>query len=126
MTGGHRESRSTVWRDPWMWLGGRDAGAVPGEGAPVDLLRLAGASRCWTTRPSATRGSTPPTWPPATPSWCWLPSEPSAFGQADADEVSAGFGGARVELVDGRALTWYGPRISAALAAFRDLFGGTG
>jgi hypothetical protein len=31
-----------------------------------------------------------------------------------------------VELVDGRALTWYGPRIPAALAAFRDLFGETG
>jgi hypothetical protein len=30
------------------------------------------------------------------------------------------------ELVDGRALTWYGPRIPAAVAAFRDLFGGTG
>jgi hypothetical protein len=85
-----------------------------------------GASRCWTTKPSATRGSTPPTWPLATPSWCWLPAEPCAFGDTDADEVSAGFGGARVELVDGRALTWYGPRISAALAAFRDLFGGTG
>jgi hypothetical protein len=55
-----------------------------------------------------------------------LPSEPYEFAKADAAEVSAGFGGARVELVDGRALTWYGPRISAALAAFRDLFGGTG
>jgi hypothetical protein len=53
-----------------------------------------------------------------------LPSEPYAFAKADADEVSAGFGGARVELVDGRALTWYGPRIPAALAAFRELLGG--
>ena len=31
------------------------------------------------------------------------------------------FGGPRVELVDGRALTWYGPRIPAALAAYREL-----
>ena len=36
-------------------------------------------------------------------------------------EVAAAFPGTGVELVDGRALTWYGPRIPAALAAFREL-----
>jgi ABC-type Fe3+-hydroxamate transport system substrate-binding protein len=40
------------------------------------------------------------------------------------EEVAAAFGGHRVELVDGRALTWYGPRIPAALAGFRELLGG--
>jgi hypothetical protein len=50
-----------------------------------------------------------------------LPSEPYEFGEADAGELAAGFAGARVELVDGRALTWYGPRIPAALASFREL-----
>ena len=50
-----------------------------------------------------------------------LPSEPYEFAKADADEVAAAFPGAGVELVDGRALTWYGPRIPAALAAFREL-----
>jgi ABC-type hemin transport system substrate-binding protein len=49
-----------------------------------------------------------------------LPSEPYAFGAADAEEAAA-WSGARVELVDGRALTWYGPRIPAALATFRAL-----
>jgi len=53
-----------------------------------------------------------------------LPSEPYEFGAADAQEVAATFGGPRVELVDGRALTWYGPRIPAALASFRELLGG--
>jgi hypothetical protein len=52
-----------------------------------------------------------------------LPSEPYEFGQADAAEVAAAFAGARVELADGRALTWYGPRIPAALAGFRELLG---
>ena len=33
--------------------------------------------------------------------------------------------GARVELADGRALTWYGPRIPAALASYRELLGVT-
>ena len=46
------------------------------------------------------------------------------FGQSDADEVAATFAGAKVELADGRALTWYGPRIPAALAGFRELLGG--
>ena len=53
-----------------------------------------------------------------------LPSEPYAFAAADADEVAASFGGPKVELVDGRALTWYGPRIPGALAAFRELLAG--
>jgi hypothetical protein len=53
-----------------------------------------------------------------------LPSEPYEFGGSDAGELAAGFAGARVELVDGRALTWYGPRIPAALASFRQLLGG--
>jgi hypothetical protein len=52
-----------------------------------------------------------------------LPSEPYPFGAADAAEV-AGWSVARVELVDGRALTWYGPRIPAALATFRALLTG--
>ena len=42
----------------------------------------------------------------------------------DAGELAGRFGGARVELVDGRALTWYGPRIPAALASFRELLEG--
>jgi len=53
-----------------------------------------------------------------------LPSEPYEFTPADAKEVAAGVAGARVELVDGRALTWYGPRIPAALAAYRELLEG--
>jgi hypothetical protein len=38
----------------------------------------------------------------------------------------AAWSGARVELVDGRALTWYGPRIPAALAGFRALLAAAG
>jgi ABC-type Fe3+-hydroxamate transport system substrate-binding protein len=103
-----------VWRDPWMWLGRRTYAA--------DLLGLAGGE--------------PVLDDPATryprielramaahrPELVLLPSEPYAFGRSDADEVAAGFDGARPELVDGRALTWYGPRIPAALGSFRELF----
>jgi ABC-type Fe3+-hydroxamate transport system substrate-binding protein len=104
-----------VWRDPWLWLGRRTYAA--------DLLGLAGGE--------------PVLDDPATrypkldlselaarhPEVVLLPSEPYEFGQADAAEVAAAFAGARVELADGRALTWYGPRIPAALASFRELLG---
>jgi ABC-type Fe3+-hydroxamate transport system substrate-binding protein len=100
-----------VWRDPWMWLGRRTYAA--------DLLGLAGAAPVLD---PATRY--PRIEPDAVaalrPDLVLLPSEPYAFGAADAEEV-AGWSGARVQLVDGRALTWYGPRIPAALAAFRAL-----
>jgi ABC-type Fe3+-hydroxamate transport system substrate-binding protein len=50
-----------VWRDPWMWLGRRTYAAWPG------------ASRCWTTRPPATRWSGWRRWLAAAPSWCCSP-----------------------------------------------------
>jgi hypothetical protein len=53
-----------------------------------------------------------------------LPSEPYPFGAGDAEEV-AGWSGARVRLVDGRALTWYGPRIPSALDSLRRLLSTT-
>ena len=106
-----------VWRDPWMWLGRRTYAA--------DLLGLAGgapvlddpATRYPRLEPGAVVG--------LAPELVLLPSEPYAFGPADAAEVAATFPGARVELVDGRPLTWYGPRIPAALAAFGELLGAT-
>lgn len=107
-----------VWRDPWMWLGRRTYGA--------DLLGLAGGEPVLDDPATRYPRLDPEALAARNPEVVLLPSEPYAFGRADADEVSAGFGGARVELVDGRALTWYGPRIPAAVAAFRDLFGGTG
>ena len=102
-----------VWRDPWMWLGRRTYAA--------DLLGLAGGDPVLDD--PATRY---PTLDPAElaardPEVVLLPSEPYAFTADDAGEVAAAFGGARVELVDGRALTWYGPRIPAALDTFRQL-----
>jgi ABC-type Fe3+-hydroxamate transport system substrate-binding protein len=103
-----------VWRDPWMWVGRSTYAA--------DLLALAGgepvlddpAGRYPRLEPAAVAALAPDA--------VLLPSEPYPFGSADAEEV-AGWSGARVHLVDGRALTWYGPRIPAALDAFRRLLG---
>jgi ABC-type Fe3+-hydroxamate transport system substrate-binding protein len=102
-----------IWRDPWMWLGRRTYAA--------DLLGLAGgepvlddpATRYPKIDLEAMAG--------LRPELVLLPSEPYEFGPRDAGEVAGAFPGARVQLVDGRALTWYGPRIPAALADFREL-----
>ena len=104
-----------VWRDPWMWVGRHTYAA--------DLLGLAGAEPVLDDPATRYPRIEPDAVAALRPDLVLLPSEPYAFGAADAEEV-AGWSGARVELVDGRALTWYGPRIPAALAAFRALLAG--
>jgi ABC-type Fe3+-hydroxamate transport system substrate-binding protein len=104
-----RRYACAVWRDPWMWVGERTYAA--------DLLRLAGGT------PVVTAPRYPKIDPEEVaalgPEVVLLPSEPYAFGPDDAREVSDRLG-VRAELVDGRALTWYGPRIPAALASVAD------
>jgi ABC-type Fe3+-hydroxamate transport system substrate-binding protein len=102
-----------VWRDPWLWLGRRTYAA--------DLLALAGGEPVLDDPATRYPKLDPGAMAALGPELVLLPSEPYEFAEADADEVAAAFPGARVELVDGRALTWYGPRIPAALAAFREL-----
>ena len=102
-----------VWRDPWLWLGRRTYAA--------DLLGLAGGEPVLDDPATRYPKLDPGAMAALGPELVLLPSEPYEFAKADADEVAAAFPGAGVELVDGRALTWYGPRIPAALAAFREL-----
>jgi len=102
-----------VWRDPWMWVGRRTYAA--------DLLGLAGGEPVLDDPATRYPKLDPEAMAALAPELVLLPSEPYAFADADADEVAGTFAGARVELVDGRALTWYGPRIPGALATFREL-----
>jgi ABC-type Fe3+-hydroxamate transport system substrate-binding protein len=109
-----------VWKEPWMVVGAdtyihdvlacagaRNAAAgLPGRYPKVDLAEV-----------MALR-----------PDVVLLPDEPYAFGEADrADfapfaDVPAVRDG-RLELLDGKMLSWYGPRIGAALRGLRGLFG---
>jgi len=108
--GSGRRYACAVWRDPWMWVG---EGTYAG-----DLLRLAGgvpvvgAARYPRLDPDEVTALRPEV--------VLLPSEPYPFGPADAEAVTA-WSGARGALVDGRALTWYGPRIPAAIASLAEL-----
>ena len=108
-----RRYACAVWRDPWMWVG---------EGTyAAGLLRLAGGVPVV----AAVRY---PKLDPAEiaalgPELVLLPSEPYPFGPADAEEV-ASWSGVPAPLVDGRALTWYGPRIPAAIASLAALLRG--
>jgi ABC-type hemin transport system substrate-binding protein len=99
-----------------MWVGRRTYAA--------DLLGLAGGEPVLDDPATRYPRLDPETLAALGPELVLLPSEPYEFAAADAEEVAAAFGGPRVELVDGRALTWYGPRIPAALAGFRELLGG--
>lgn len=93
-----------IWRDPWMSVGT--------ETIAGDLLRLAGMEVA-----------------PATPRYptveldevaslevdaVLLPDEPYVF--TDADKEAFADWDARVRLIDGTALTWWGPRTPTTLA----------
>lgn len=92
-----------VWRDPWM--------AVGTDTIAGDLLRLAG----FAVVPAE------PRYPQVAlddvaaldPDVVLLPDEPYAFG--DDDRSAFADWRARVRLVDGTALTWWGPRTASAL-----------
>ena len=52
-----------------------------------------------------------------------LSSEPYAFKATHVDEAKRLCPNARVRLVDGEALSWYGPRTAVGLRYLRDLVG---
>lgn len=94
-----------VWRDPWMVVG---SDTFTGDlGARLGLRNLYGDSADRYPRVElddllARR-----------PELVVLPDEPYPFTAADGPEVFQG-SGARVALVDGRSLTWYGPSLATA------------
>ncbi len=109
-----------IWREPWMTVA-RDTyiarmlariswGSLPDiEGGEQGALRyptLAG-NEPWL----------------ASAQQVLLSSEPYAFGAAHLAEAQALCPNARVRLVDGELLSWYGPRTAAGLRYLRQLVG---
>jgi ABC-type Fe3+-hydroxamate transport system substrate-binding protein len=107
-----------VWRDPWMSVGA--------DTYAHDLLAVCGGENVFGGRPERRypRVSLAEV-EAAAPEVVLLPDEPYRFGVADAAELAAldlpAARAARIHLVDGTLLFWYGPRIACALEVVRSL-----
>lgn len=101
-----------IWKDPWMSAGP--------DTYPSDLARCAGFTPIG-----------PDRWPrlldeeldALDPEVILLPTEPYRFNQRHATELRQRFPSAKVQLVDGQAMTWYLSRTAEGLAMLRELLG---
>jgi ABC-type hemin transport system substrate-binding protein len=109
-----------IWRSPWM--------TVARDTYIAQLLAHAG----WPTLPAWDGGVQGATRYPVLSGhepWLadvrqvWLSSEPYAFAAQHLKEAQQLCPGARVRLVDGELLSWYGPRTAAGLRYARALAG---
>ena len=109
-----------IWRNPYLAVGGNTYAG--------DVLRLVGAENVFEAHPSGSR------YPQvslanieaAAPDVILLPSEPFHFRERHRDEFLAlrslpASQNDAVSLFDGRALTWYGPRITESLETIEAL-----
>jgi ABC-type Fe3+-hydroxamate transport system substrate-binding protein len=92
-----------IWRRPWMVLG-RDTFAG-------DMLARLGVDNLYATHPERYPRIAIEELRAAAPELVVLPDEPYRFTSDDGPEA---FEGVPCALVDGRALTWYGPSLTAA------------
>ena len=95
-----------IWRRPWMAVGtgtfAHDVLAAAGFANVVALPRYPEVGL-----------------EPHGDAVALLPSEPYPFTVRQVPEVEAVFGPGRALLIDGQALTWYGPRTRAGVAALQ-------
>jgi len=92
-----------VWRDPWMVVGSRTFAG--------DLAARLGLVNVFADDPARYPRVEPAEIARRRPDVVLLPDEPYAFG---ADDGPDAFPGLACALVDGRALTWYGPSLRTA------------
>lgn len=104
-----------IWRKPWM--------AFNGDTYAHDMLRAAGGANVCAGAgdryPTVTLDGIADT----APEVVLLPDEPYRFTEKDLAGLEVlGLSRERVHFVDGKALSWYGPRIADGLARFAALF----
>jgi ABC-type Fe3+-hydroxamate transport system substrate-binding protein len=92
-----------VWRDPWMVVG---SNTFTG-----DLVSRLGLRNVFGQDAARYPRTTPADILAAAPDMIILPDEPYRFTEFDGPDA---FPGVPCALVDGRALTWYGPSLGAA------------
>jgi ABC-type Fe3+-hydroxamate transport system substrate-binding protein len=105
-----------VWRRPWMTLAADTYGASLLDALGLDHIPIGSAAPGDAGRyPETTLEDVAA----LEPALALLPSEPYAFKDRHREEVQAALPGARVVLVDGQDLFWWGSRTPAALARLR-------
>lgn len=112
-----------IWKNPWMSLN-RD---TYGD----DLLRLAGGDNVCRDRPQRYCTVTLEEIAATDPEVMLLPDEPYVFAKKDLPSLAAlsmtsAHRSGRIHLIDGKALSWYGPRTAMALLYLRAILGGHG
>lgn len=110
-----------VWKEPYMTLGG--------DTYAHDVLDVCGGENVFGDRmryPEVSAGDIEA----ARPEIILLPDEPYEFSEKDLREFlrldTPASREGRVYLVDGKTLTWYGPRIAESLTRVADLIRGRG
>lgn len=109
-----------IWRNPWMGFN-RDTYAH-------DLLWQSGADNVCADRPERYPQITLTEVAALAPDIVLLPDEPYRFSAKHMRDLeplhdTPAYRDKRMHLVDGQALSWYGPRTAAALRYFRRLVG---
>lgn len=105
-----------VWKNPWMSF---DRDTYAG-----DMVRLAGGDNVCSDRPERYSTVTLEEIAAADPEVILLPDEPYAFAPKDLPSLAplgatSACRAGRIRFIDGKALSWYGPRTAAALAYLR-------
>ncbi len=108
-----------IWRKPWM--------AFNADTYAHDLLRVAGGENVCAAESARYPTVTLEAIAAASPEVVLLPDEPYVFGARDLPALAPlastpALRDGRVHFVDGKALSWYGPRIGAGVEHFATLF----
>ena len=118
-----------IWRDPWM---------APSRDTYIhDMIDLCGGENVTAGAlpddPRRRRRAQPERYPKLrieeivalAPDVVWLPDEPYSFTETDVCELAAlempAAAAARIHLIDGTWVSWYGPRIRQAIQALGEL-----
>jgi ABC-type Fe3+-hydroxamate transport system substrate-binding protein len=109
--GPRRRGVMLVWRRPWMTANGDTYGS-----SVLDALQI---ENVWARAPQRYPELTLADIAAAEPDLVLLPDEPYAFSSRHVPDVSGAVPGARVVLLDGRNLFWWGSRTPLALARLR-------
>jgi ABC-type Fe3+-hydroxamate transport system substrate-binding protein len=111
-----------IWRDPWM--------TIAGETYIHDMIELCGGENLVTALETPADRRYPivdlDDVMRAQPDVILLPDEPYAFDEADRKRLSEtdcpAARGARIHLIDGTLVSWYGPRIVEAIRVLARIF----